>query len=409
MHIGIYIQNPPKELGGGFTFEEQILRSLIVTDLQRGHELTVIAKYDLPAAPPKLPQVKWVSLSNAVHGAKRPLHVRAKHHVAKLFEGGRGKTDALIEARHLNSQTEYLRNLGIECVLSLVPWEVPSWDIPYVSVVWDLTHRTHPFFPEVSEGSVWEARERLFGRVLHRAAYVITGTKVGQDEIERFYQVPAERICRIPHPTPDYVLGEIPHSVVAREKFGLKGDYLFYPAQLWPHKNHINLIEAVKVLREKEGLDFHLALSGSDAGNRRHIEQMAKKFGVKEKVHLLGFVSREEILSLYQNAVALTYLSFCGPENLPPLEAFALGCPVVASRIPGAEEQLENAALLVDPTSPAEIASAVGRIHRDASLRSHLIERGKERAKRFTTADFAEAVFRIMEQFGRYRRCWGVG
>ncbi|MFM6269445.1 MAG: glycosyltransferase, partial [Dolichospermum sp.] len=53
--------------------------------------------------------------------------------------------------------------------------------------------------------------------------------------------------------------------------------------------------------------------------------------------------------SLYINAFSLAFMSFFGPDNLPPLEAMALGCPVIASKVSGSEEQLGNNALLVNP------------------------------------------------------------
>ncbi len=52
-------------------------------------------------------------------------------------------------------------------------------------------------------------------------------------------------------------------------------------------------------------------------------------------------------------------MTFFGPENLPPLEAFALKCPVIASNVSGSEEQLGDAAILVNPVNPEEIAQAI--------------------------------------------------
>jgi glycosyltransferase involved in cell wall biosynthesis len=111
-------------------------------------------------------------------------------------------------------------------------------------------------------------------------------------------------------------------------------------------------------------------------------------------------------MSLYRKALALVYVSFFGPENLPPLEAFAIGCPVIASQVHGAEEQLGDAALVVDPRSPEEISKAIQRVASDAQLKSRLIARGTERARRWPDADYIRGVWSIVDEFEPLRRCW---
>jgi glycosyltransferase involved in cell wall biosynthesis len=94
---------------------------------------------------------------------------------------------------------------------------------------------------------------------------------------------------------------------------------------------------------------FPVVFCGSDKGNESYIKQMAAELDLADQVKFLGFVPQEDLCSLYRNAFALTYVTFNGPNGLPPLEAFALGCPVVASKILG--EQLGDGALLVDLSS----------------------------------------------------------
>ena len=93
-------------------------------------------------------------------------------------------------------------------------------------------------------------------------------------------------------------------------------------------------------------------------------------------------------------------------ENLPPLEAFALGCPVIAARVSGAEEQMGEAAILVDPVDVDEIAAAIRRVHGDVRLRTQLVDAGKMRAAAWTVQDFVRGAFGIIDQFEAVRRVW---
>jgi glycosyltransferase involved in cell wall biosynthesis len=138
----------------------------------------------------------------------------------------------------------------------------------------------------------------------------------------------------------------------------------------------------------------------------KYVRQTAENLGLSSQVHFLGFVPREDMIGLYRNALALTYVTFFGPENLPPLEAFALGCPVIASNVPGAQEQLGDAALLVDPKNEGDIAKGIKRLYEDSALRQKLIDRGLERAAKWNGEDWVKSVFTVLDEFQAIRRCW---
>ena len=123
---------------------------------------------------------------------------------------------------------------------------------------------------------------------------------------------------------------------------------------------------------------------GADHGNLAHVKATVDRLGLADRVHFLGFVPREDLIDLYRQAFALSYVTFFGPENLPPLEAFALGCPVIASEVSGAREQLEDAVLFVDPTSPEQMAEAVVRLASEEGLRA---ETDRRRAERLQTPE----------------------
>ena len=219
--------------------------------------------------------------------------------------------------------------------------------------------------------------------------------------------MPPDRIKILPFPTLSYVLDlKNTEDIDIDDRYDIPKDYLFYPAQFWPHKNHANLLLALKKLKEEYALDLPLVLVGSDKGNEAYIRNLADEMGLSAQVFFLGFVSTVELVALYKNAFALTFMTFFGPDNLPPLEAFALGTPVIASDVSGAKEQLGDAALLVDPKNPEQIAETIYTLYNNPQMRRELIEKGLYRVDKWNAHDFVRGVFSIVDDFEPIRRCW---
>lgn len=297
------------------------------------------------------------------------------------------------------------RSRGVELVWFVGGGVYDTPDIPYIGTVWDIQHRTHPWFPEVSSRGHWVYREVRHATFLRRATYVITGTKVGAEQLGAYYQVPQDRIRILPHPTPTLPTGNDAPSPRVVGAVGGK-QFLVYPAQFWPHKNHVNLVRALHLLHTRHGMDVDLVLTGSDKGNLGRVKSVVDDLKLTARVHMLGFVTTEDLVWLYRHATALVYPSFSGPENLPPLEACSVGCPVVLAEYPGAREQLGDAAMFCDPHDPEQMAEAITHLRDHPDLRQNLMTNGYKRAASWTADDYVKGVFAMLDEFETVRRCW---
>jgi len=403
MKIGLYCSGIQPEGGGGYTFQYEILENISRLSEETRHTFVIFIPspkviHNLIASP----TMKLVSLPSSSL-FKRDL-LRFKLAIKRRMLIPLSAEEAIASLR---SPFERLaRAHGIQMIWFPTAASIPV-DLPYVATVLDLQHRLQPYFPEVGEYSTWKEREIHFSQYLQRASLIIIGSKVGQEQIERFYQIPTERIRILPHPTPRFALESFPEAdKTTLDKYDIPKGFLLYPAQFWAHKNHANLLLALQILRQKERLVLPIVFVGSDMGNEAYIRKMVQELDLTSQVRILGFIPRPELVTLYQNAFALTYMTFFGPDNLPPLEAFALGCPVIASDVPGAYEQLNDAVLLVDPKSPGAIAKGILTLYRDPNMRDILIRRGKERSKQWTGKDFVRGMFAILDEFESIRRCW---
>jgi len=396
MRIAIYLGDLSPPSGGAFTFQDDVFRVLMEGDGARRHSLVIYsnlsreqtARYDRA-------DLLWERTRGEL-----------PHRLRRWMSACSEFLPFIASSVHYRGSFERsLRRHRVELVWFLTP-TFHTIEVPYVYTIWDLQHRVQPWFPEVASYGRWHCRERSFARAVSRAAAVIVPNAAGREELERFYHVLPDRIHTFPLPTPFFSLEEPADRSEVLRKYGLSAGYLFYPAQFWPHKNHVNLLAALKLLKEEFGLVLPLVLAGADKGNRKYVRSLVSQWEMADQVHFLGFVPREDLVGLYRNALALTYPTFFGPENLPPLEAFGLGCPVIASRVRGADEQLGDAALLVDPTDVEGLAGAVWSLYQDQGLRKQLICRGRQRAARWTAEHFVQKVLAFIDGLGRVRRCW---
>jgi len=392
MKVGVYLDDYVPHDGGGYTFQTEVFTALIKLAGESRHQFVVISVPNKEIeARLKGTNLQWQPYPHA------GLAEKTSAWFARNWPGWRRHWKSSFERHTLQAGAEFMWFMSPRAKIV---------DLPFMTIVLDLQHRLQPWFPEVSAMGEWQVRERHYTELLPRASAIIAGTQAGKEEIALFYRVPAERIHILQHPTPGYALiAKTDNDQEVLSRYRLKPGYLFYPAQLWAHKNHVNLLLALKQLADS-GMKIPLVLSGADFGNQAYIEDQIRQLGLDDQVHLLGFVPQSDLPALYHGALALTYVSFFGPENLPPLEAFALGCPVIAAKVSGAEEQMDGAAQLVNPADPEDIAAAIRKLAVDTSLRERLVASGRKRAARWTADDFVRGAFSILDSFENIRKIW---
>jgi glycosyltransferase involved in cell wall biosynthesis len=391
MRVAVVFYGLTPHGGGAFTFQRSLADRLTEVQPQSSHEFLFYSA-GVPSADPNV-----IDIPGSRVAAMRRRAIDVVREVQDRFSMPRYKWRTWFE-RSLDERdidfVWFAANYAEDC------------DRPYLFTVFDLAHLVQPYFPEVSRNGEWQQRHHHFGRHIPRAAAVIVPNQAGKQQVLRYFPVEDERILCLGHPTPEFAAQAPPGTgdAAVRQRLGVAGRYLFYPAQFWAHKNHYNALRALAALRAAGG-DYRLVLVGSDKGQAGHVSELAREHGVADAVLQLGFVEIDELVALYRGAHALLYLSFFGTENLPPLEAFALGCPVVASDIPGAREQLGDAALLVPLTDPDAIAEAVRRFENEETRRRH-IAAGRDRAAELTSERYVRGVLEFLDEFEHIRWCW---
>ncbi len=240
-----------------------------------------------------------------------------------------------------------------------VPVPRPSRHQAFVLMIFDVQHLD---LPELFTPAERAFRRLTYDRPARRADAVITISEFTKARIVHHLGIDPDRI-------------HVAHLGAEREQFtpnfGPRGDFLFYPARAWPHKNHARLFEAFALLRQHRP-ELRLVLTGGD---------LARLGELPPGVDWRGHVSGTELSGLYRSAAAVVFPSLYEGFGLPPLEAMASGCPVASSNAGSLPEICGDAAEMFDPTDPQAIADAVDRA---LANEADLGRRGVARAAEFS-------------------------
>ncbi|HEX5423399.1 MAG TPA: glycosyltransferase family 1 protein [Candidatus Acidoferrales bacterium] len=255
---------------------------------------------------------------------------------------------------------------------------------PYVFTIHDLNHIDRPENSTPLK-SIYYAT--ILKRACHRAAHILTVSEFSRHRIIDWAGVQPDKVVNIgggvsSQFSPDVAPYELPYP------------YLLCVSNRKGHKNELQTLQSFA----RAKLDPAVTLVFTGEPTEALVSAMGR-FQISHRVHFVGRITDKDLPSLYRGAQALVFVSLYEGFGLPVLEAMACGTPVVTSKSSALPEVAGDAALLVDPESPEEIAEALERVMLDESLRGVLRERGISRAHQFSWSTTITRVREVLSWF----------
>jgi glycosyltransferase involved in cell wall biosynthesis len=229
-------------------------------------------------------------------------------------------------------------------------------------------------------------RDQMYRVFCDQASMIATASRFVKRDLIEQYQIAEEKIEVVPLAPVVDAYSESSSEALAdiRRKYFLPPDFIFYPAQTWPHKNHIGLLKALAILRDRFGMKVNAVFSGRKEDFFRTIEKQVGDLGLESQVTFLGFVTPSELRGLYKLCRAVVIPTKFEAASFPLWEAFTMEAPVACSNVTSLPEQAGDSALLFDPDKPEEIARQVFQLWTDDTIRSALVEKGRQNVARFS-------------------------
>jgi glycosyltransferase involved in cell wall biosynthesis len=308
--------------------------------------------------------------------------------------------------RSLHGYREFrmaLKRLGCDLVhvpnLFSVPRGLPC---PYVMTVHDMLEhmsRAH------EQSGIWRSLHfQLTRRVLRGAARIFAVSNFTKTEIEKLFEIPADRIEVVYNAIDERFLhghASAADRELIAQRYQVTYPFLLYAGRVSPHKNVVRMIEAFSALKtalERNQIypDLKLIIIGDDLSGNPDLRRTVVRSGVQNDVRFLGFIPIEVLRIFYDEAKIFVFPSLYEGFGLPPLEAMAHGTPVVTSNVSSLPEVVGSAAVLVNPENVFEIMRALHRVLTDQALRDRLKERGYQQTAKFS---WETSVRRILDTY----------
>ncbi len=180
-----------------------------------------------------------------------------------------------------------------------------------------------------------------------------------------------------------------------RRRYGLDGPYILYLGLIYAMKNVGRIIQAYGSVRERIGRK--LVIAGKPVLTAKEDLAWIDRLGLGEHVIQTGYVPDEDVPYLMRMADLFVFPSLYEGFGIPLIEAMAAGCPVLTSTGGSCPEVAGDAAVIVDPTSVADIAEGICKVLENPALKQELVSRGARRAREFTWANAATQTIQFLE------------
>ena len=265
-------------------------------------------------------------------------------------------------------------------------------------------HFPEMIFPNWKGRLFWTLKVKL---ALWQCDRVMTVSQAAREEIINYIGVKPSLIDVISE-APDRVFRKTDDPGACRRlrqqlDLPLDAKLIVYVGGLAPHKNLHGFLKGFAAALESPETDkVHVVLVGDYAGagfhsNYETLKQLSDNQPLKDKVHFTGFISDDDLVTLYNDAMAAAMPSFSEGFGLPAVEAMACGTPVLSSKLGSLPEVVGDTGLYFDPYQTHSISEAIIKMSADETLRNRLSEEALDRAMSFTWERAAKLALAYLE------------
>jgi len=275
-----------------------------------------------------------------------------------------------------------------------LPYKSPC---PSVGVVHDMAAYWGKGIKRVQLGAVLRM---ILPNLLRRMDVIIAVSEWVKQELVEKAHVKEKHIVVIPNGidhTSFYPRQRNEESVLLIQPFSFKRPYVLCVSRIdHPIKNHISLIEAFGIFKERTKYPHRLVLAGGDSNNASAIKAAAAASPWRNDIFLTGHFPPKSLPELYAGSDFAVFPSMYEGFGMGALEAMACGVPTLCARAASLPETAEHAALYFDPHNTEDMADRMVTVSTDREIYNECRRLGLERVKAFSWEKCIERTLQVI-------------
>lgn len=262
-------------------------------------------------------------------------------------------------------QCDYLaarefKRAKVDLVFQHAAWYGCRFGIPTLAWIADFQHRR---LPTMFSKANYYWRDVGYWALSHCATRLMVSSLDAKRDCETFYPKSIGRVDAIPFAVRMSTGASVAELREIRGLYKLPEKFYFLPNQFWKHKNHLNVVKALNLVKQSGG-GVVIAASGNpnDGRNPDHPQRvldLVTNTGAEDKFVFLGLIPFQHILPLMRLSAGVVNPSLFEGWSTTVEEAKAVGAPMLLSDLPIHREQAEDTASFFDPNSPENIAAVL--------------------------------------------------
>jgi glycosyltransferase involved in cell wall biosynthesis len=370
VRIGLNLLHALPEIGGSWNYVANLLAALSQYDHTNTY-VVFVTRASKPLAPLKPNFIQVLIELRSISRARRIFY----EHTMLQWLARKHQLDCM----HWFANTQALINT--------VPGAVTIYDL-------------QPFFNFANFSRV----KRLYLQMMialtaRRAAILLPMSQTTANELQRVLKAnPADLVVIPPILNSQFVPAATEAGRPFKTKYRLPEQFWLYVAHLYPHKNHLRLLQAYHQLKSGGLAPWPLVLRGDPAGAELEVKQAITRLNLESDIIMLPRLEEAELSLLFSTATALVFPSLYEGGGIPVVEAMACGCPVIAADIPVVREFAGDAASYFDPLDVEAMGQAMLALQSSPDQRAANRQVGLARAEEFRAG---QVVSKLLNAYNR--------
>ncbi|BBM86903.1 glycosyltransferase family 4 protein [Candidatus Uabimicrobium amorphum] len=236
--------------------------------------------------------------------------------------------------------------------------------------------------------------------MVRRLDHILTVSESSKKDIVEFARVPEHRVTVTPLAADENVYKPLDKEIARKEvekHYALhNAPYILYISRIeHPGKNHVNLIRAFELCKQRHHVPHKLVLAGSEWSRADEVKKVAEETSCKDDIIFTGFVKDELLPFLYNACDVFVFPSLYEGFGLPVIEAMSCKVAVACSNISSLPEVAGNAALMFDPYDVEDMYLKIYSIISQPNVKEKCIAEGWRQAQKFRWSLTAQETMKI--------------